>query len=542
MSNVRSLLLIALFSFIIINLNVKSQENKNVKWTILTPSINCKVGDVVKIKIEGKIAKKSHVYSLKKYPDSLLGPQSTIIVSGDSSKFVLFGEVSGPESIKHKDPNFDNLITEYWEGDVLLEIPLKILPTAKAGKNKDSIVVTFMSCDDKSCMPPTDVVLKFDLEVSDGGLNNQSNVINSDHTAISKDKEAALKKKEALLRTKALSTSTGSDDFDNAKKEGFWSFILVCMAAGFGSIFLPCVYPIIPITISFFTKRNHATHKQAIKDVSYYALGIILTFTLVGVLVSVLFGASKLNEFVSNPFVNIIIALIFIALAFSLWGAFELQLPRSIVDKLNKNATENKDSPLGVIIMGIVFALTSFSCTGAVLASLLRLSADGDWTWALAGMAAFSFVFSLPFILFGLFPSLLKSIPKSGGWMNAIKIVFGFLEIAAAVKYLSSADLVWESGILTREVVLAIWITVSLMTGLYLIGVYRFTHDSVVDKIGVPRAIFALLFIFMAFRMVPGMFGEELGEMDALLPPQNYPGIGNTSIFASVLNNSNKIS
>lgn len=501
-----------------------SQANKNVKWDIQTPSVKGALGETVVIKIHADIVKKSHVYSLKKYPDSLLGPQSTVLTLADTNKYSI-GEVKSPKPIAHKDPNFDNLETEYWENKIDLEVPLIISKNAKLGTTQDSIIVTFMSCDDKSCMPPTDVVLTFNAEITG---NPQS----SNNAASGASTNDNVKKKEEAELNQQNSQSTGVEQFDNARKEGFWSFILVCMAAGFASIFLPCVYPIIPITISFFSKRNHATRQHAIRDVSFYALGIILTFTLVGVFVAVVFGASKLNEFVANPIVNLFIAVIFLVLAFSLFGAYELQLPSFIVDKLNKSANQNKNSVSGVLLMGVVFALTSFSCTGAVIASLLSIAASGDWTWALAGMTAFAVVFSLPFVVFGFFPTLLKQIPSSGGWMNSIKVVFGFVEIAAAIKFLSSADLVWETGLLTREVVLALWIAIFVMTALYLIGIYRFSHDSVVEKIGIPKAMFAIFFLFISIYMAPGLLGAKLGEIDAILPPQIYPGKGNTSFLA----------
>ena len=186
------------------------------------------------------------------------------------------------------------------------------------------------------------------------------------------------------------------------------------------------------------------------------------------------------------------------------------------------------------MLMGVVFALTSFSCTGVIVINLLTEASKGDWSWSLIGLTAYAIVFALPFVLFALFPTMLKSIPKSGGWMNAIKDVLAFLEIAAAIKYLSSADLIWQSGILTREVVLAIWIAIAFVIGMYLLGRFRMSHDTPVEHIGVPRTLFALTFFSLALYMLTGLFGGKLGELDAILPNQYYPGKGNTSVFGAM--------
>jgi thiol:disulfide interchange protein DsbD len=322
------------------------------------------------------------------------------------------------------------------------------------------------------------------------------------------------------------------DDIERAEKEGLMSYLGLAALMGALALLTPCVFPMIPITISFFTKRTQTTRKRSLRDAGLYSVGIILTFTAIGFLFAIILGASGINDFATNPWVNIAIATVFVVLALNLFGMFEIQLPTSLLNRLNRKAQTEGDSIGGVLLMGLVFSLTSFTCTVPFVGGLMVSATAGKWLWPLMGMAVFATVFAAPFFLLALFPAVLKSLPKSGGWLNSVKVVMGFAELAAAIKFFSNADLVWAWGILTREVFLAIWIAIALLTTVYLLGRFRLPHDTPSDSVGPMRVMFAVGSLSIAFWFLTGIFGANLGELDALTPPQFYPGKGNTSPLA----------
>jgi thiol:disulfide interchange protein DsbD len=325
----------------------------------------------------------------------------------------------------------------------------------------------------------------------------------------------------------------GVDEIRRAKEEGLGAYLGLAALAGLLALMTPCVFPMIPITVSFFTKRPHTTRSRAVRDASIYSLGIILTFTAIGFLFAVLVGAAGLNDFAANPFVNIAIAAIFIMLSLNLLGMFEIQIPTSILNSINSK-TQEGDGITSVLLMGLLFSLTSFTCTVPFVGGVITAATGGEWLWPLMGMAVFATVFSAPFFVLALFPALLKSLPKSGGWLNSIKVVMGFVEIAAAIKFLSNADLVWQWGVFTRELFLSIWVAISVIITVYLLGRFQLPHDTPVEKVGPLRAVFAVSALAVGFWLLTGLFGGRLGELDAFIAPQEYPGKGNTSLFASL--------
>ncbi len=296
----------------------------------------------------------------------------------------------------------------------------------------------------------------------------------------------------------------------------FW----LSLGMGALSLLTPCVFPMVPITVSFFANHSARTRGGAIKVAALYGLGIMFTFVALGMSLAVICGAAGINKLASNPWVNLLITAIFIGFALSLFGVFFLQLPSGFMNRLNRVATEKQEgSVAGTMLMGLTFSLTSFTCTAPFVGTLLVLASQGNWRWPLVGMTGFSFVFALPFFLLALVPQLMTQMPRAGGWMNSVKVVMGFLEIAAAMKFLSNADLIWHWNVFTRTTVLCIWTGCLLMIVAYLLGWFRLDHDSEVGAVSGLRVTLALIFLAGAIWLSNGLAGHTLGDIDAFLPP-----------------------
>ena len=529
-------------------------NSDHVTWDVLTPKLEGAPGEKVKFKFRANLKSGVHLYTQKRYPDSIFGPTSTEMSTGGSKRLKRSGGLRANKgAVKAYDENFETE-TAFWKGKVTFTVSFAISKSAKPGDVEEGWVnLYYQTCDDNSCKPPLDSRFNFKVKVLEDVAAKQDSIKKAaadsadaadsvaayqDSVTAYQDSIAAMAAATAGIDAEDLSTDdeplTVSEQIEKSKSEGLFSYLLLAMSFGLVALVTPCVFPMIPITVSFFTKREQATRAQAVKDASIYAVGIIFTFTALGAIVSAIYGAAGIGAMATNPWVNMFIAGIFLAFALSLFGMFDIQVPSGILNKLNAKASSGSGIT-SILLMGFVFSLTSFTCTVPFVGSALAaVGQGGSWFWPIIGMAAFATVFALPFFLLALFPSLLKSMPKSGGWLNVVKVVMGFVEVAAAMKFLSNAELIWDWGILTREVVLAVWIAVALMGALYLLGRYQLPHDTPVEKISVPRMLFSLSFFAASFWLLTGLFGAPLGEVDAFLPPQEYPGKGNTSIFASI--------
>lgn len=510
-------------------------ENTNVSWKLLTPEIKGKPGEKVEVKVQAAIASGYHLYSTKTYPDSVMGPSPTEVTVGEKKSVSKAGRLKSDKNPKRVyDGNFE-AETEYWVGSVTFTVPVQIAKNATPGEQKGWVEFYFMTCNDQACQPPTEKRLSFKVVV--GEDSTETAAVDTVPTTDTLPQVAVTETVPADTSDKAVAAaepSTIQQQIEEKKKEGLLAYILFAMSFGFGALLTPCVFPMIPITVSFFTKREQKSRGYAVRDASIYALGIILTFTALGAIVSAIYGATGVGLIATSPIVNLFIAAIFLAFALSLFGLFEIQVPSSILNKLNAKANEG-GGVTSILMMGFVFSLTSFTCTVPFVGpALANIGDGGDWFWPILGMAAFATAFSLPFFLLALFPSWLKAMPKSGGWLNAVKVVMGFVEIAAAMKFISNADLIWNWGAITREIVLAIWIAIAVLACLYLLGRFRLPHDTPTEKIGVGRMLLSMGFLAVGFWLLTGLFGGRLGEIDAFLPPQEYPGKGNTSILAGL--------
>lgn len=299
--------------------------------------------------------------------------------------------------------------------------------------------------------------------------------------------------------------------------DDLWTFMLVAFGSGLVALLTPCVFPMVPMTVSFFTGSSRS-RGQAIIKALVYGLSIIAIYTIIGTIVARLFGADGANFISTHWFPNVLFFLIFLLFAMSFFGMFEITLPSSWLTKVDAQA--DRGGWIGVFFMAFTLALVSFSCTGPIVGSILVASAGGETIRPIMGMFGFSLAFALPFTLFAIFPSWLSSLPKSGGWLNSVKVVLGFIELALALKFLSVADQVYHWGILDREVYLALWIVIFTLMGFYLLGKLKFSHDSDLKYISVPRLFFAIVTFGFVIYLIPGMFGAPLRALSGYLPPQ----------------------
>src|ERR1051325_8091252 len=524
-----------------------------VRWAIkVNAPATLKAGDKFTGQVTAQIAPGWHLYSITQGAG---GPIPTRITVPDGQSFKLAGNVSGPRPRVQMDPNFE-INTETHEGSVTFSAPLVVAADASTGAQQLNINVRFQACDDTKCLPPRTLKLNARVMLAATGVvalpaltspsatpqgakptpaipttvNSNSNTGQPSPTPAavpSKDETMPAAPTGASGGDKAGTTTATNQSFSGFNRDvSLWSFIWLAMTVGALSLLTPCVFPMVPITVSYFTSHAAGNRRAAVRDAAIYALGIILTFTALGVVLAVLFGAAGINKFAANPWINILITLIFLTFAMSLFGAFNLQVPSSILTKLDAlSRKEEGTASLGghaiaLLLMGLTFSLTSFTCTAPFVGTLLVMAAQGDWIYPVTGMLAFSTVFAFPFFVLALAPQLVSQLPKSGGWLNAVKVVMGLLEVAAAMKFLSNVDLVWRWGMFTREVVLASWVAVAALIAFYLLGKFQLTYDDgVAKRIGALRLMVSLMFLSLGFYLLTGLFGARLGELESFLPP-----------------------
>ena len=408
--------------------------------------------------------------------------------------------------------------------------------------------VEFMACNDETCLPPDRVSFAFDAKNTKLTLPADAPVVDKDDvtaeqpdTNLVLEEAATLTTPDPAAETEKVITSPAkianalTDDaalwtpvVDDLKAFGdttvtatdtSWLFIFFAgFLGGLIALLTPCVWPMIPMTVSFFLKRTK-DRKKAIRDALTYGLSIIVIYLVMGLLITGIFGASALNDLSTNAIFNIIFFLLLVVFAISFFGAFEMVLPASWTTKLDSKA-DSTTGILSIFFMSFTLVLVSFSCTGPIIGTLLVQAASmGTAVGPAIGMFGFALALSIPFSLFAIFPNMLQSMPKSGGWLNSVKVVLGFLELALALKFLSVADLAYGWRLLDREVFIVLWIVIFVLLGLYLLGKIKFSHDSDVKYVSVPRLFMAIISFAFAMYMVPGLWGAPLKSISAFAPP-----------------------
>ncbi|WP_031500659.1 protein-disulfide reductase DsbD family protein [Bryobacter aggregatus] len=383
--------------------------------------------------------------------------------------------VDQPAPIRKMDPGFGTE-TETFGDAVEFTLVAKATRDIAANQPDLAVEVRYQACDDSQCLPP---------------------------------------RKKAVVYDAAFAWTTTPTQTAPAQKS-ISEFLLLAFGFGLASVLTPCVFPMIPITMSFFLQKQGASKGRILADAVLFCAGIVVLFTAIGFALTAILGPFGVVSIGSNVWVNSFICIVFFALALSLLGAYEITLPSGLLTKLN--SASDGGGIAGTLLMGLTFSLTSFACVGPFVGTLLAASIQGDKLLPALGMMAFSFGLSLPFFFLALFPGVLKGLPRAGSWMIRIKVVMGFLILAAMLKYLSNVDAVLHWGFLTRERFLAAWVVLFALPGFYLLGKIPMDGIKIGESLGVGRALVGTLFITFALSLVPGMFGANLGELEAYVP------------------------
>ena len=451
-----------------------------------------RAGEVVNLSIHMELDEGWHVWGVYNVPE---GPIPTSIETNDE-KVRKTGKVIEPTPIVKFDEGFE-IDIPYHEKTLDFILPVLLKDDLNIGNAELMVSVQYQTCNDRLCLLPKTVDLMVPLFIESGSAR-------SDRISFSEISEANIR---------------GISQLDIAVKEGILSFILLSLSMGFLALLTPCVFPMIPITVSFFTHQGEKDGSNTFKQAFTYTLGIISTFSVLGLLLAVTLGASGANQLAANPWVNLFIGGLFIYFALSLFGMYEIQLPESLRQFSVKQ--EDRGGYVGTLFMAFTFTLTSFTCTVQFVGLLLVAASQGQWFWSLIGMIVFSTAFATPFFFLALFPQYLAKMPQSGGWLNSVKVVMGFLEMAAAFKFFSNTDLVWNWGFFTHTSVLAVWTTITLLTGLYILGLIRLPHDSHRETVSVPRLMLSTFFLTFGLYLGTGLFGQPIhGLIISYLPPK----------------------
>lgn len=504
MKKLSFLITLLLFAF-----NGFTQIEDPVKWSFSSEAINDKEAYVV---ITADIDKGWHVYS--QFIEEG-GPIPTSFVFNKNPDFSLIGKVTeSPKAVSAFDKNFGMQIS--WHES-------KVVFKQKVAINKPGVKVTgsleFMVCNDTKCLPPSDV--EFSVIVKAGkaapitASTTENTLVNTD--SISLDDTVLQAEQNNNLAIEKDYISIGNDSKTSANTS-LWAIFIAGFIGGLFALLMPCIYPMIPLTIGFFTKKSDSRN-SAIGKALIYGLAIIVIYVILGLLITVSFGSDALNNLASNGIFNFLFFILLIIFAISFFGAFEITLPSGWINFADTKS--DKGGLFGLFFMAFALALISFSCTGPIIGTLLVQAASmGELMGPAIGMLGFSIALAIPFALFAAFPSLLKSLPKSGGWLNSVKVTFGFLELALALKFLSNVDLAYHWDLLDREVFLVLWIVIFALLAFYLIGKLKFSHDSDLPFITIPRLFLSIIVFSFTVYMIPGLWGAPLKGISAWLPPQ----------------------
>ena len=517
-----------LFVFTLAALNLQAQIKEPVKFKTSFKSISPTEAEII---FSGTIDNGWHVYSTN-LPDG--GPISATF-NVDKQQGV---QPVGKFQAKGKEVStFDKLFemqVRYFSHAVQFVQKVKITGATYHIEG----YLEYGACDDESCLPPTQVPFKFSGKGVEGGAQTSSTTA-ADKTTQATDEAAAAtvalnvdSLKNVNDSSSVAAVAVGTTDLwapvinelhafgeTTSQKDMSWIYIFITgFLGGLLALFTPCVWPIIPMTVSFFLKRSK-DKKKGIRDAWTYGASIVVIYVTLGLAITLIFGASALNALSTNAVFNILFCLMLVVFAASFFGAFEITLPSRWSSAVDSKA-EATSGLLSIFLMAFTLSLVSFSCTGPIIGFLLvQVSTTGSIVAPAIGMLGFAIALALPFTLFALFPSWLKSMPKSGGWMNVIKVTLGFLELAFALKFLSVADLAYGWGILDRETFLALWIVLFALLGFYLLGKIKFPHDDDDTRVSVPRFFMALASLAFAMYMVPGLWGAPLKAVSAFSPP-----------------------
>ena len=508
--------------------NLFSQEiefpEDKVKHSITAVQKGCEVSIIADIEIE----EGWHINGANLPLESFSIP--TDLYLDTSSMFVIEDTIY--------EPNFEHVYDDIAKEDLYLhEGRITISRKIYVSSGKDFILkgfFTFQTCDDNHCLPPYDGPFELKIKGCDvetlNEINfNSSEVVqeNSSNDLVEDDIEET---KEVVLEQETSEVETSSNTESKSNSKSLFFIFIISFLSGLAALFTPCVFPMVPMTVSFFTKQSQ-DKASGIRNAILYGLSIIIIYVLLGTIITAVFGASFLNSLSTNIYFNLFFFLLLIVFAISFLGAFDINLPNTWVTKAD--SASSKGGFLGIFFMAFTLALVSFSCTGPIVGTLLVESATVGGIGPFVGMFGFSLALALPFGLFAAFPGWLNSLPKSGGWLNTVKVFLGFLELALAFKFLSNADLVMQGHFLERELFIAIWIGIFLVLALYLFGFIRLPNDGDIKYLSVSRSLLATTVLIFVMYLIPGLWGAPLKLISGFPPPMSYSespgGIGFSS-------------
>jgi thiol:disulfide interchange protein DsbD len=485
-----------------------------------------------------------HLYSQTTSPD-ISGPVATTLsFYGVEDQIELLGVNEETGSYAEYSPVWEFNVYQFSDAAVFKQ-KIKVLHTDLKYLIAE---VFFMTCDEERCLRPKGVALTFKLdptaavpptaadliekyldEEKDPMLSMAPEVVSIPFKE-AHEKEGAPKEQDVKKKT-----DQELEEKEEKKDRSLWTIFIVAFISGFAALLTPCVFPMIPLTVSFFTKQSK-NRAKGISNAILYGVFIIVIYVLLGTVVTAIFGSESLNQLSTNVYFNVAFFLILVVFAASFLGAFEITLPQSWANKADEKA--NKGGIAGIFFMALALAIVSFSCTGPIVGSLIVEAASKGGLAPVIGMFGFSLAIALPFALFAIFPGWLNSLPKSGGWLNTVKVVLGFLELALAFKFLSAADLVYQTHYLEREVFLTIWIAIFGGLTLYLFGKIKMPHDGPDTSISVGRLLLGLVVLTFTIYMIPGLWGAPLKIISGFPPPLNYAeapyGVGYTKLDANL--------
>jgi thiol:disulfide interchange protein len=476
-----------------------SQSLNPAHWTLAPSAQKVRPGAAFTAELKLQLDPPWHMYSLttpKPGPNG--GPIATTIRLAETpaiSKVRLLQ----PSPKRKFDPNFE-IETETYEGNISFYFDIQLAPDAPPGPLELSAQLRYQLCTEKECLPPRKVTAAATVTVDPA----------APPTA------ASLPAGLTEFGGAAPASAPSAPPVQSGAPEGLGSFLLVAFGFGLAAIFTPCVFPMIPITMSFFLNQGSATRGRALAQAVVFCLGIIGLFTGIGLAVTALLGPFGIVQLGSNVWVNAFICAVFFVFGISLLGAFEITLPSGLLTRLNNASSGAGFGP--TLLMGLTFSLTAFACVGPFVGTLLAASVQGGKLLPVLGMMSFSAGLSAPFFFLALFPGYLQSLPRAGGWMARIKIVMGFLILAAMLKYFSNIDQVMQWNFLTRERFLAAWVVLFALPGLYLLGLLRMEGIKADERVGAGRLLAAGLLLAFSVSLLPGMFGTRLGEIEAYIP------------------------
>ncbi|HEY8062095.1 MAG TPA: cytochrome c biogenesis protein CcdA [Gemmatimonadales bacterium] len=472
-----------------------------VTWSLASPRKSVRQGEKFTALLRADIPGGWHLYSLTEPPD---GPVATAISLAAGGSFVLVGRPSARNpDVQPPDNNFP-VVTETYGDSVTFVNPVA---ARSAGNETLNVKVYYETCTDRYCLPPTTDVLQLRLRVTPGAA-----------VALAVAPPPPPPPPQSRVSRAPAAAPGGTPG--GSTTQSLPLFLWLAAVMGGLSLLTPCVFPMIPITVSYFTRTNETARGKPARNALIYAGGIMATFTVLGMAIAVLVGAGGINRFAANPWINLLVTGIFIAFACNLFGAYQIALPASLLtrlDRVTRRAGGNETA--GIVLMGLTFTLTSFTCTAPFVGTLLVMAARGSWLWPLGGLLVFSAVFALPFFLLALMPSAVARLPRAGSWLQSVKVMMGFVELATAMKFLSNADLVLRWGVFTRTVVLLIWLGIALVAAGYLLGGTAWWRRGLDRRPGAGRIVAAVATLAIAAYIGRGLGGRRLGELESFVPP-----------------------